>query len=349
MALKLFGVLPAGAPQGGEQVWLAELKTEKVKVEILSYGAIIHRVLAPDRKGRQADVVLGTDSLGGYMDPGAPAGSVIGRVANRIKNHSFSINGKRYALDANENRNTLHSGSGNYAHRNYAVIDATDTSVRLAMRDRGEGGFPGEVTVEVCYTLSGDGTLLLEYSAVPTMDTPFNPTNHVYFNLAGHGSGKLNSQSLSIDAALYTPTDSLNIPTGEVRKVKKTPLDFTKPRNLSEAIYELEMFDDRWDGFDYNFVIDSDGWRKVAEASDTVSGRALEVFTDLPGIQLYTANHVAKGFAGKDGALYQPNAAFCLETQFFPDSIHKPHFPGGIAFANELFTTATAYRFSVGR
>ena len=331
---------------GGEPVWIAELKAGGVAAEIISYGATVHKLSAPGRGGKLADVVLGRDALEGYLNPGTPAASVIGRVANRISGHSFSLNGKRHVLDANEKKNTLHGGRGNYAHKNFAVTDATGELVRMVLRDRGEGGFPGEITVEVCYSLLEDGTLLMEYTAIPTVDTPINLTNHIYFNLAGQGSGPIYGQELSINANYYTPSDSRNIPTGEVFSVKKTPYDLRKPRNLGEAIRALEKAGGIHNGFDINFVLKGDGWRKIAEASDAGSGRAMEVYTDLPGVQLYVGNHIKEGIAGKNGAAYGPHSGFCLETQFFPDSIHNPHFPGGIAFANELFTTATAYKFS---
>ena len=341
MPLRQFGVTG-----GGDPIWLAELAAGDISVEVISYGATIHRVLAPDRDGNVADVVLGKDTAEGYMAPGAPSGAIIGRVANRIKNHAFRLNGRRYILETNEKRNTLHSGSGNYANRNFAVIDASGRHVRLAVRDRGEAGFPGEVAVEVCYTLDGDGTLSIEYSAIPTDDTPINLTNHVYFNLAGQDSGPVYGHTLTIGADFYTPADSANIPTGEILRIKDTPLNFSKPRKLGSAMIELANSGDKRNGFDHNFVLNGEGFRKVAEAADEESGRALEVFTDLPGVQLYTANFLRDGTAGKDGAKYGQHSGFCLETQFFPDTIHKPHFPGGIAYEGEIFSTATAYRFS---
>ena len=340
MVLKQFGK----SPEGGD-VWLAALKAGGVTVEIISFGATLHRILAPDRGGKIADVILGEDNMDGYTSRGAPSGSVIGRVANRIKNHSFSLNGKRYVLDANQHNNTLHGGSGNYARRNFAVVSAEDNFIRLAALDRGEGGFPGEVAVEVCYKLDGDGTLRIEYSAIPTHDTPINLTNHVYFNLAGQGSGTVYGQTLTINADYYTPTDAYNIPSGEILTVRKTPFNFKKPRNIGEAMDELKIWGDKYSGFDQNFVLNGAGYRKIAEAYDGDSGRAMEVFTDLPGVQLFTANFIREGATGKDGAKYRQHAGFCLETQFFPDTIHNPHFPGGIAAAGKLFGTATAYRF----
>jgi len=342
LALTKFGEMP-----GGDPVWLASISAGGVEAEIISFGATVHTLTAPDRSGITADVVLGKDGMEGYLAPGAPAASVIGRVANRIKNHSFTLYGKKFTLGANERTNTIHGGAGNYARKNFAVVEATDDMVRLALRDTGEGGFPGEVSVEVCYTLEDDGTLYIEYSAVPTHDTPINLTNHVYFNLAGQDSGPVYGQSLMLKADFYTPADALNIPTGEIIKTKKTPFDFSKPRMLGEAMEELARSGDKRHGFDHNFVLNGEGWRKVAEAWDEPSGRAMEVYTDLPGVQLYTANFLREGAAGKDGAEYGPHSGFCLETQFFPDAIHKPHFPGGLAYAYEVFSTATAYRFFV--
>ena len=341
MALVNFGKTPNGDP-----VWMAELNGGGVTVEVISFGATVHRILAPDRSGKKADVVLGRDDMDGYASRGAPSAAVIGRVANRIKN-GFSLNGKKYVLDANDQNITLHGGRGNYARRNFAVVEATDSLVRLATRDHGEAGFPGEVSVEVCYTLSDDGTLLLNYTAIPTMDTPINLTNHIYFNLAGQDSGPVYGQTLKINADFITQSDAQNIPTGEVLKVKKTPFDFTKPRNLGDAIKEVIASGNIHNGFDINYVLNGEGWRKIAEAYDEASGRALEAYTDLPGVQLYTANFIREGTKGKGGATYQCHAGFCLETQFFPDTIHKPHFPGGIAYAGEAFSTATAYKFFV--
>ena len=342
MAIKQFGSTP-----GGDPVWIMQLEAGDVRAEVITYGATIHKILAPDRNGKIADVILGKDDMAGYAGEPAPAAAVIGRVANRIKNHSFSLNGKRYILDANEGKNTLHGGCGNYAYKNFAVVEATDGLVRLAARDGGEAGFPGEVAVEVCYSLYEDGTLLIEYSAIPTYDTPINLTNHVYFNLAGQESGTIDSHALSVDAGFYTPADARDIPTGEILKTSKTPFDFTKPQILGDAMAGLARAGDRHGGYDHNFVLNGIGWRKVAEAKDGASGRAMEVYTDLPGMQLYTANMLKAGTRGKGGVVYGPHSGFCLETQFFPDTVHKPHFPGGLAPANELFTTATAYRFFV--
>ena len=340
MPLKQFGTTP-----GGDTVWLAELHAGSLAVDVITYGATIHRILAPGLDGTIADVILGKDDMQGYASFAAPAASVIGRVANRISEGSFSLNGKTYILETGEQKFMLHSGPGNYARKNYSVIEATDRLVRLAARDHGEAGFPGEIAVEVCYSLCDDGTLHINYTAIPTADTPINLTNHIYFNLAGQDSGTIYNQSLMIEADHYTPTSSLNIPTGEIFKTHGTPFDFTASRNLGTAIEGLKQIGDPHNGFDLNYVLNGCGWRKIAEAYDEGSGRALEAFTDLPGVQLYTANFIKEGTEGKGGAAYKAHVGFCLETQYFPDSIHQPHFPGGIAFTNKVYSTSTAYRF----
>jgi aldose 1-epimerase len=344
MGMTLFGEMP-----GGGQVWKCELKNGSgVSAEILSLGATIHSLSVPGRDGRSADVILGKDDVAGYLSPGAAAAATIGRVANRIAGHSFDLGGKTYVLDANERDKTLHGGSGNYALRNFSVVEATGTLVRLAARDLGEAGFPGEAAIEVAFTLKPDNTLLIQYCAVPTQDTPINFTNHAYFNLAGHDSGEVDGQELQIDADFFTPADEEDIPTGEIAKVAGTPFDLTSPRNLGDAMRELQAFGDGHGGYDHNYVLRGAGFRKVAEAADPASGRVMEVYTDLPGLQLYTANMIAPGLIGKAGATYGKHGGFCLETQYFPDTMHRPHFPSCIVAADAVYRTETAYRFVAG-
>ncbi|MDR1440629.1 MAG: galactose mutarotase [Clostridiales bacterium] len=340
MGATLFGKTPDGA-----QVWMCELRNASgMSVEVLTLGATIHRILVPDRGGKAADVILGKDGVEGYLSQGALAAATIGRVANRIQGHGFTLGGKAFELDANEGGSTLHGGSGNYALRAFALVEATGATARMAARDFGEGGFPGEVAAEVAFTLKDDDSLLIEYTAIPTRDTPINLTNHVYFNLAGHASGAIDSQELQIEADFYTPTDRDDIPTGEIAKVAGTPFDFTSPRNIGEAMKELAAHGDWHGGFDHNYVLRGTGWRKIAVATDPASGRAMEVYTDLPGVQLYTANKSAPS-AGKGGAQYGKHGGFCLETQYFPDSIHRAHFPSSVVAAGAVHRTSTAYRF----
>ena len=339
----VFGALPDGS-----HVWRASLANESgVSADILTLGATIHSIKAPDRLGRVSDVILGKKDVDGYLDSRACSAAVIGRVANRIKGHRFPRHGKVIMLDANERKNTLHGGSGNYARRNFALVEADSSHAVLALRDHGEGGFPGEVDIQVTYSLNDDNELMVEYLALPTEDTPINITNHAYFNLAGHSAGRIDRHELYINANFYTPADREDIPTGEILRVKDTPFDFTRARPLGEAMDELAEYGDKHGGYDHNFVLNGSGWRVAAAAHDPKSGRYLEVFTDLPGLQLYTANFIEEGTPGKGKAIYGKHSGFCLETQYFPDSVHQPHFPDCVVWAGEIFETATAFRFSV--
>jgi aldose 1-epimerase len=342
MGLELFGTLPTG-----ESVWRCTLKNKRgMSAELLSLGGIIQSLRVPDKTGKIANIVLGRPDLAGYQARGAMSGAVIGRVANRIRGHQFQLNGKVYTLPANNGNNTLHGGTGNYGRRNFSVIEGDDTHFRIALHDNDETGFPGDVDVTVCYSLDEEG-LLIHYQAVPTQDTPFNITNHVYFNLAGQGVGKVYDQELQLEADFYTVADAENVPTGEIRPVAGTPLDFTQFRKIGPGIEGLAASGDIQGGFDHNLVLKGTGMRKVAVARDAQSGRVMETFTDMPGVQLFTANHTAEGTEGNEGTTYGPHCAFCLETQFFPDAVNLSHFPSSIIKAGTVFSSCTAYRFPI--
>jgi aldose 1-epimerase len=343
MPAELFGAMP----DGGE-VRLIKLSDPAggLTAEILTLGAVIHRLSVPGRGGKLADVVLGAPDLGGYLSAGFPAAAVIGRVANRIKGAAFTLGGREYRLTANERANTLHSGAGNYAARNFELAEAGGSMARLTLRDGGEGGFPGIVDVEVTYSLA-DGALEISYRAKPLEDTPINITNHVYFNLSGHASGAACRQELSVNADYYTPADGEDIPLGDLRGVEGTPFDLRRPRALGEAMDDLADWGDKHNGFDHNFVLNGQGQRLAARACDPGSGRIMEVYTDLPGMQLYAGNFIAGGTGGKDGASYGPHHGFCLETQHFPNAVNQPGFPNCVVKAGEVFSSETVFRFSV--
>ena len=338
--LKSFGTLPDGST-----VWLAEIgRPGGLKVSIITYGGIIHSVMVPDKEGGSCDVILGKQTLENYLTDPSSSAAVIGRVANRIGGASFTLGGKTYGLLANDRGNCLHGGGGMYANKNFTVAGVTESSVKLAHFDNGEGGFPGEVDVTVTYSVTEDDELSIEYRAAATEDTPINLTNHVYFNLAGHGSGPIDEQELQIDAEFYTPANDAVLPTGEIAKVEGTPLDFRRLRAFGPAFAELDASGSPLGGFDHNFVLKGSGYRRVALACDPASGRYMETYTDLPGVQLYTANGLAER-PGKDAAVYNKHGGFCLETQFFPDSINRPHFPEALLKKDSVFTSRTAYRF----
>ncbi|MCL2539739.1 MAG: galactose mutarotase [Oscillospiraceae bacterium] len=334
--LENFGQLP-----NGETVWLATIENSKgMKAKIITYGGIMHSVVLADG----VDVILGKQTLEDYLSDGGNSAAVIGRVANRIKDAAFELDGKRYELLANDRGNCLHGGGGMYAARNFIVADIARDSVKLAVFDKGEGGFPGEVDVTVRYTVTEDDELKICYHAVASENTPINLTNHVYFNLAGHDSGAIYAQELFIDADFHTPSDENVLTTGEIESVEGTPVDFRSFKDFRSAMDELQASGSVLGGFDHSYVLKGCGYRKVAVARDPASGRFMETYTDLPGVQLYTGNHLT-GKAGKNGAAYHKHAGFCLETQFFPDSINKPHFPSSLLMKDTVFTTCTAYRF----
>lgn len=337
--LREFGTLP-----NGEKVLIATIEnTHGMKAEIITYGGIMRSVTLSEM-GVKTDVILGKETLEDYASDGSCSAAVIGRVANRIGGASFTLHGRKYTLAANDRGNCLHGGAGNYAARNFTVTDHSFDSVKLALFDKGEGGFPGEVDVTVRYFVTEDNELMIRYYAVASEDTPINLTNHVYFNLAGHDSGTIKDQELMLEADFYTPADDTVLPTGEIKNVEGTSLDFRNFRNFGEAIAELEASGSDLGGFDHNFVLRGSDFRKIATAHDPKSGRFMETYTDLPGVQLYTANGM-NGRKGKGGAIYNKHAGFCLETQFFPDSINKPHFPSSLLPKDTVFSSCTAYRF----
>jgi len=334
-----------GKLKNGETVWLATIENSKgMKAKIITYGGIMHSILIKDEADGYVDVILGKETLDDYLTDGSSSAAVIGRFANRIGGAAFTLGGKKYELLANDRGNCLHGGGGMYAMRNFTVAGISASSVKLALFDGGEGGFPGEVDLTVRYTVTEDDEVQICYHAVASEDTPINLTNHVYFNLAGQGSGAIYDQELFIDADFYTPADETVLPTGEILSVGGTALDFRRFRPFGKAMEEQKATGCVLGGFDHNFVLNGVGYRKIAVARDPKSGRFMETYTDLPGVQLYTANHLGQKI-GKGRASYCDHAGFCLETQFFPDSINKPHFPSALLKKDTVFATCTAYRF----
>ena len=341
---ELFGKLP----DGGEVFLYRICGGSSVTAEIISYGATIHRLFAPDRNGNIADVVLGRDNLSEYTQTPNPSGCVIGRVANRISDSEFQIAGKVYHTDKGNGGFTLHSGSANYARRNFTgKVFQRDgmAGVILSLRDNGEGGFPGGMDVSVTYSLDMKGNLRLFYEAMPEEDTPISFTNHVYFNLAGQKAGSVAAQILQIEADFYMPGLVNGMPTGEIRSVKGTAMDFTTPKAMGEGFASDEPQITSIGGYDHNYCIRGRGMRRGGFAKDPASGRCLEFFTDMPGVQLYTGVHMRDNFQGKDGAVYQKLHSFCLETQNYTNAINWSQFPSMLYKAGEKFESETIYRF----
>src|SRR4029077_12910344 len=327
-----------GKTTSGAQIDLYTLSNKKgMEVSITNFGATVVALKVPDRAGKAADVVLGFDTLEGYENGTAYFGATVGRYGNRIGGGQFSIDGKTYTLPKNNGNNTLHGGFVGFNKkvwkaREVASKDSEALEMSYLSAD-GEEGFPGNLSVKVVFALPADrNELKIDYTATTDKDTVLNLTNHSYFNLAGEGNGDILDHVLTLHAKQFTPVDKTLIPTGELREVAGTPMDFTSATAIGKRInenYEQLVFGK---GYDHNWVIASGGGKGLtlplaAEAYDPKSGRKLEVLTTEPGVQFYSGNFLDGSAKGKGNKAYGQRAAFCLETQHFPDSPNHPNFP----------------------
>jgi aldose 1-epimerase len=350
-------VQPFGATASGEKADLYVLTNNRgMTVAIANYGATVVSIKVPDRTGKFADVVLGFDTAKEYEDGTAHIGGTVGRYANRIAHGSFTLAGKTYTLPKNNGENTLHGGLLSFDKKIWVAKEVPSkegVAVEFTyVSPDGEEGFPGTMTVTVLFTLlSAKNELRIDYSASTDKPTVVNLTNHSYFNLAGQGNGDILSQTLQLNASKFTPVDAGLIPTGELRAVKNTPFDFTRPVAIGERINEEDEQLKLGRGYDHNWVLDRksrfSGIELAAVARDSKSGRMLEVLTTEPGIQFYTGNFLDGTAHGKDGKMYEQRYAFCLETQHFPDSPNHAGFPSTTLFPSKPFHSTTIYRFSV--
>ena len=338
-----------GVTKRGEEASLYVLENKNnTTIKVTDYGATLVSLLFADKAGVQKDLVLGYDNVTGYEEHTSYFGAIIGRNGNRIKDSRFTINGKEYRIDENENHNNLHSGKNGFNTVIWEVREHTDNSITFYhYSSETEQKFPGNMEITVTYTIADDDTLHIVYNGKADADTVMNCTNHSYFNLNGHESGSIEGQVLQIFADAYTPVvDSSAIPTGEIASVSGTAMDFTKPKKIGDQI------NDDWDqltmvkGYDHNWVVDGyDGkLRKIAVATDEAAGRTMEVYTDLPGVQFYAGNCIDET-VGKGGAVYSDRSGFCLETQYYPNHVNQPNFPQGIFDAGQPYQTKTIYKF----
>lgn len=336
-----------GRTKKGEEAHLYLLENKNgVKAYLTDYGAALVRLLVPDKNNELRDVVLGYDDTAGYEQGDVFFGATVGRNANRVGGAHVEIAGKVYKLEKNDNDNNLHSGTHYYNKRLWDVVEQADDHVAFVLHSPdGDQGYPGAFDMHVTYTLDDSNELTIHYVAVPDQDTVINMTNHSYFNLNGHASGTVLGHKVTVNADSFTPADAYSIPTGEIRSVERTPMDFRSGRVLGDDIdtdYEPLRFGS---GYDHNWVLKNEGrFDKVAEVASEESGIVMEVYTDLPGVQIYTANFV-DGEPGKDGASYIKRSAVCLETQYFPDAVHHENFPQPLCRKGEKYDTRTAYRF----
>ena len=318
--------------------------------QVTNYGAIIVSIYVPDRKGDFADVVQGYDTIAEYINGNGPyMGAVCGRCANRIGKGRFSLENKEYNLAQNNGPNHLHGGTTGF---NKAVWDVTSSSsskvVMEYLSKDGEEGYPGNLKVVVTYTVTDNNELVLDYKATTDKTTIANFASHSYFNLAGEGSGDILAQELMINALYYTPVDDTSVPTGEIRSVKGTAMDFTQPRKIGSRIDTGDEQLRFGAGYDHNWVLKNRTGELglAAVAYDLESGRVMEISTTQPGVQLYTANWI-DGEKGKGGKIYGKRWAFCLETQHFADAINKPHFRSTILHPGETYKHSCIHKFSV--
>lgn len=325
-----------------------------VKVSITNYGGAIVAILAPDRQGRTADVVLGFDTAEGYLGQHPYFGVIVGRYANRIARARFKLDGVEYRLAANEGQNHLHGGQRGFDKvyweaREVAGSEGPALELSYLSKD-GEEGYPGNLSVRVVYSLSDAGELRVDYYATTDKATVLNLTNHSYFNLAGEGSGDILDHVLTLYASRFTPITKDLIPTGEFRSVEGTPFDFRKPTPIGARIDANDEQIRFGGGYDHNFVLDSGGGQMPMLAARVVepnSGRVLEILTTEPGIQFYTGNFLDGSVKGKGGKTYPKRSGFCLETQHFPDSPNQPSFPSTVLRPGQEFRSTTIYRFAV--
>lgn len=338
-----------GITSAGETVELLTLDNGLLSCEIITFGAALRALFVPDREGRPVDVVLGYETLEEYQNQDAYLGAVVGRYANRIARGKFTLNGQDYTLAVNNGPNHLHGGITGFSYQVWNVEELTgDRAVLTLESPDGEEGYPGKLRVQVTYHLEGD-TLSIRYQAQSDRDTPCNLTNHAYFNLSGQDSGPVLDQEISIHAQYYTPTDADSIPLGVVEAVEGTAMDLRALTPIGAQIDApfVQLVQGR--GYDHNYVVDGQlgQLRSAARVRSAETGIELAVETTLPGVQFYTANYLEEGRAGKRGAVYGPRHAFCLETQFYPDSPNQPSFPSAILKAGECFDHKTRFSFSV--
>ncbi len=354
--------VPFGATSSGEKVALYRLRNrEGMEAHIITYGGIVTTLTAPDRKGHFADVVLGYNSLQGYLKDSPYFGALIGRYGNRIAKGQFILDGKTYQLATNNGPNTLHGGNVGFdkvvwkVAKSETTADGPKLTLRYTSGD-GEEGYPGTLSVTAAYTLGNNNELRLDYTATTTQSTVVNLTQHSYFNLRGHDPcpqgncplGDILSHVVEIDADRFTPVDSTLIPSGELKSVVGTPFDFRTPTPIGTRIDADDDQLKNGNGYDHNWVVNrtKPGIARVATVYEPNTGRVLEIHSTEPGVQFYSGNFLDGTLTGKGGRVYAFRNGFCIEPQHFPDSPNKPQFPSTVLRPNEIYKNSFINRFS---
>ncbi len=339
-----------GVSREGVEALRYILRNDKgMEVELSDFGALILAIRLPAQGGVR-DVALGFDTLEEYYDNGAGFGAYIGRNANRIADALVTLEGVRYELEPNDNGNNLHSGSNRSCCVMYAADCGEDADCAWVEFSRlsphMEQGFPGDLTQKIRYTLTNANELMIGYSMVSDKTTVINPTNHSYFNLDGHSAGSVNEHTLTIYSDAFLPTNDKLIPTGELRSVEGTPLDFRSPKKVGLGIDSDYGPIRQAGGYDHNYCFADDGVLKETACIESSDGTvSMTVATDLCGMQLYSGNFLM-GIKGKEGAVYNRRAGICFESQFYPNACNDERFPGGVTPAGEVFKSTTVYRFA---
>ncbi len=346
IAKTTFGQLPDG--QTADHYTLRNKNGMEVK--ITNYGGLITHLNVPDKSGAFGDVVLGYDTLGGYLKASPFFGALVGRYGNRIGKAKFTLDGQTYTLAANNGPNSLHGGLKGFDKVIWKteVLNGENALKLTYVSKDGEEGFPGNLNTEVIYRLTDDNALEIEYKATTDKPTIVNLTNHSYFNLSG-GKGDVLNHEVSINADNFIPVDKTLIPIGEVRPVKGTVFDFTKPKAIGAGINDPKDEQIKLGGgYDHCWVVNGskDSLRLAATAYEPTSGRFMEVFTTEPAVQFYTGNFLNGSITGKNGVVYGKRSGFCFETEHYPDSPNQPSFPSVVLRPGETYKTKTVYKFS---
>ena len=343
---KVFGIMP-----DGKKVECVHLKSGKgMELEAMTYGCRIRRLLTRDAYGNFSDVVLGFDTLKEYYETVNFQGAVVGRYGNRIGNAQFELDGETYTLTKNDGRNTLHGGPGGFYNVVWDIAkvdEGEEPSVTFTYLSKdGEEGYPGNLQVSVTYTLTSKEELKIEYEAVSDKKTPFNMTNHSYFNLSGDLSTDILDHELCLDAYGYTQGSEDLIPNGKILPLDGTPFDFRKAKGIGQNMDCQEPSIKSCGGYDHTYALNGEGLRKIGYLYCVKSGRAMSILTDLPSIQLYTDNDEGNAVY-KNGIKSRAHQSVCLETQMFPDSPNRPEFPSTILLPGKPHKTVTIYQFFV--
>ncbi len=343
---------PFGTTADGTAVEVFTLQNASgLELRAITYGGIITSLKVPDRTGALGDIVLGFESLNGYLNGHPFFGAIIGRYGNRIAGGRFLLDGHDYTLATNNGPNHLHGGPRGFDKQVWSaeILPLKNTIAFRRTSADGEEGYPGNLVVEVVYALTDDNQLIVDYRYTTDKATPVNLTQHSYFNLAGEGAGDILGHSLMLQADRYTPVDSTLIPTGELAPVEGTPFDFRQPAPIGARIDQPHPQIKNGQGYDHNWVLNKKGneLALAARVTEPASGRTLEVMTTEPGIQFYAGNFLDGTLTGKSGRRYPRRSGFCLETQHYPDSPNQPGFPSTIAKPGQDYRTRTIFSFGV--